>query len=389
MNGLAHAKLGASSMHRWSKCPGSIRQSESFTPRESIYASEGSDAHAYAAFCLTRPRKATKVEDIGKERQFDGRIFTPTEDMRDAVETYCLEVRHNLDRRVKIRIEQRFDLSSVYPGCFGTADCVIWRPATKMLIVIDYKHGAGIPVEVEDNPQLLYYGLGALLSTGYPATTVRLIIVQPRRFHPDGPVRSWDVPAMDLIDFRADLIGYAKATEDPNALLNPGDWCYFCPGRSLCPALTAQATELAKIEFGPKLPYDPKVLKRALDARDAIKAWLKGLDEFAYAEAEAGRCSPGYKLVAKRPTRKWRDDVEVVEHLRDLGLSTDVIFAPLKPKPPAQLEKLVDKKAIESFIVKVSSGHVLAPESDKRPPVRPAAKDEFQAIPKGIDTDDR
>jgi hypothetical protein len=36
---------------------------------------------------------------------------------------------------------------------------------------------------------------------------------------------------------------------------------------------------------------------------------------------------------------------------------------------------------IEPFVIKESSGHALVPDSDKRPAVRVAAKDEFTAIP--------
>lgn len=398
MNALAHSSLGASSMHRWSKCPGSVRQSALFpAPTTSPDAALGSDAHAYASFCLTRPTKAPKPEDIGKERHFDGRMFTPDENMFDAVAVYCAEVRRNLLPGAKIRIEERFNLEKVYPGCFGTADCVIWRPAEKLLIVMDYKHGAGGWVDVENNPQLQYYGLGALLSTGFPAMTVRLVIVQPRCGDPADAVRPWSIPAIDLIDFRADLIEYAKATEDPDAPLVPGDWCWFCPGRALCPGLIKQNNELARTEFSPALSYDPEALKRALDARKSIKAWLKGLDEFAYAEAEAGRCAPGYKLVAKKKgARKWRDEVRVIEHLKGLGVSNTDIFEPLSPKSPTKIEKLVGKKALAPVVdddgnewnpvIQESSGHVLAPESDKRPPVKLEAKDEFTAIAKGTDT---
>ena len=53
----------------------------------------------------------------------------------------------------KRHIEQQFDLSSVHHGCFGTADAVIWDAKAKLLTVMDYKHGAGIPVNVT----LLFY----------------------------------------------------------------------------------------------------------------------------------------------------------------------------------------------------------------------------------------
>lgn len=376
----AHSSIGASSMHRWSNCPGSVRQSRGIASKSSVYAEEGSDAHAYAAMCLTRKSRATKPEDVGQTFTFDGRTFAVDEEMVDAVQVYVDTINSLRTDGDTMLVEHKFDLSVVHPGCFGTADCVIWQPATETLIVNDLKYGAGIPVSVVDNPQLQYYGLGALIQSGFPAKRVRLQIIQPRCDHPDGPVRSWDIDAIDLMDFRFDLIEYAKATEAEDAPLNPGEWCRFCPGAALCPALIQKKQEMARLEFAPSLSYDPAQLKLALDSREPLKAWLKALDEFAYAEAEAGRTPPGYKLVAKKANRKWRDEPDLIETLTDIGVKADVIYAPRKAKSPAQLEKLIDKKIIESHWVQESSGHVLVPADDKRPAVKLSAKEEFAQV---------
>lgn len=366
-----HSKIGASSMYRWSACPGSVRLSEGLDSKSSVYAEEGTKAHELAAQVLLAETEAQARA-----------IVFPSEEMLEAVHVYVDFVRGQYDpvRLDRMHVERSFDLSAVHPGCFGTADCIIWKPTQKRLIVVDYKHGAGIAVEVENNSQLMYYGLGALLETKYPAEKVELVIVQPRCEYAGGAIRRWEFDAIDLVDFAADLKDYALATEAPNAPLVPGDHCRFCPAASICPAISQRAQEIAKTEFSRVITYDPQKLKLALDSRDFIKAWLKALDEFAYAEAEAGRCPPGYKLVDKRATRKWRSEGEVVETLEANGIEQDVMYEPRSLKSPAQLEKVVDKKLLASLIVSESSGHTLVPESDKRPAIKLGAHQEFAAI---------
>ncbi|SOD41361.1 DUF2800 domain-containing protein [Nitrosovibrio sp. Nv4] len=187
------------------------------------------------------------------------------------------------------------------------------------------------------------------------------------------------IDAIDLLDFKTDLKDYALATEKPDAPLVPGSWCGFCPAAGTCPSLQNKAQAVAKMEFSPVLSYDPAKLKLALDSREVVKAWLKAVDEFAYAEAEAGRTPPGYKLVAKRATRKWRNEGDAMTALQGKGVATSA-FMETAIKSPAQLEKLLGKGFIDELVVAESSGHTLAPESDKRPSVKPNAKEEFSVV---------
>src|SRR3546814_18193298 len=53
MSPTAHAVLGASSSHRWFHCPGSIRASEGMPNTSSVFAREGTAAHALAEPCLS------------------------------------------------------------------------------------------------------------------------------------------------------------------------------------------------------------------------------------------------------------------------------------------------------------------------------------------------
>jgi hypothetical protein len=385
----AHSKIGASSYSRWSTihggCPGSVRLSEGVPSVDSSYAQEGTHAHTVASQTLEKY--------FFNKEPAEGWLAADKE-MRSAVDVYVKFVKCEAlsaiadadGRKPVILIEHRFDLSAVYPGLFGTADAIIYNPAAKKLIVADYKHGAGIAVEVEDNLQLQYYGLGALLSTGLPCETVELVIVQPRCEHEDGQIRRWSFSSIDLLDFAADLASDAEAVFKPDAPLNPGKHCRFCPAAATkCPAIKNKAQALAKIEFRNDLSYDPVQLDQALKFIPALESWIKQVREFAYGEAMHGRLPPGWKLVSKRATRKWKaGEDEVVGYMVEATKRPrEEFFDQPSLKSPAQMEKLCSKQIgekLRSMMESVSSGYNLVPESDPRPAAKMDAKSEFTQI---------
>ncbi len=383
----AHSKLGASSYSRWSAkhggCPGSVKLSEGAPSVESAYAAEGTLAHTVAS---------QELEKYFFNREPQGGWMAATKEMRSAVNVYVDFVKAEAlaakadTKKGHILIEHRFDLGQVHPGLFGTADAVIYDAEEKKLMVIDYKHGAGIAVDVTDNLQLMYYGLGALLSTGFPCETVELVIVQPRCEHEDGQIRRWKFSSIDIIDFSADLADDARATEDPFAPLRPGKHCRFCPAAATrCDAVKNKALALAKTEFGPVSKYEPERLAEALKVIPMLEAWISKVHEFAYGEAMHGRLPPGFKLVSKRATRKWNaPEEDIVKYMGEATKKPmSEFYTDPSLKSPAQMEKLVSKQigeGLRKMIVSVSSGYNLVPESDPREPAKLDAKSEFTQI---------
>lgn len=377
----AHSKIGASSMERWEACPGSIRQAHGMPNHESPYAIEGTTAHDIAAkmiLGIDLTKELITVTDPDDPAYVD-------DEMLEAVQVYVEAFNTAKKGATFFEVEKQFDLSSIHPGLFGTSDGIIYHESKLELEVWDYKHGAGLPVEVEWNKQLMYYGLGALLQTKVKCKTVKLVICQPRCPHTNGPVRSWTISTPELIDFSADLVDAAKATEDPNAPLKAGEHCRFCKAAPLCPQLNEMRMEVAKNEFSPQIAYDPEKLAKVLEAVPAVEAWVKGVKAFAFAEAEHGRIPPGFKLVPKRATRKWRDETLAKNFIAlELGLDEKAILKPAKLNSPAQIEALLsskeDKKLLELHTIKESSGNTLAPSTDKREAIKPAVEAEFKII---------
>lgn len=375
----AHSKIGASGMYRWSQCPGSVALSAGLPDSSSSYAREGTAAHELAEECLRSgcaPGAAIPAGSPGGE------------EMAEAVQVYLDAVRETVhDNKCELLIEHKFDLSAVHPGLFGTADAVVLDRERKRLHVFDYKHGAGVPVAVENNPQLLYYALGALLTVGKnaPVKTVEIVIVQPRCDHPEGPVRRWEIEAVDLIDFAADLVKFAKATEEKDAPLNPGHWCKFCKAVAICPRLKKDALDMFDKVGVPEegKPYDLEAVAEALRKFPAIEAWIAGVREFAYAAADRGEEVPGFKLVDKQARRQWAADDGTTAALIKTNFPAvmEETLTTTKMKGLTEIENIIaittgmKKKdvgpALATFGItkKESSGTTLVPVEDKRPAV--------------------
>lgn len=365
MNQPTHSPLGASSYSRWKACPGSVRLSRGIFKPSSPAAEEGTRAHELA------------------EKILRGEPCEAPQEMVEAVLVYVDFVRSwgGWERW----LEQRFDLSAYHPMLYGTADCVLYDRQHKILNVIDYKHGQGVVVEVESegtpNVQLMYYALGALHQMRLPVAQVILTIVQPRAFHPQGSIRSVTVDPLEFLDFGADLAADARATEKFDAPLNPGSHCRWCAAQGICPAIKEKSLALAKLEFSPVLSYDPAKLSYALANLPMLEAFVKGVREFAYHEAELGRPPPGWKLVPKRAHRKWKPDAEKMIERR-FKLQTNQTHD-IKLKSPAQIEKLLPKELrvqLDELTLKESSGHSLVPETDSRSSLSAGAAEAFDVI---------
>lgn len=385
----AHSKLGASSAHRWGVCPASIRLSEGQPNKSTIYAAEGTAAHELGDMCLTNNQDA--IEYIGRIIKVEEFEFEVDEGMAEAVQVYLDAVRAEFAKTegAELLIEHKFDLSNVIlPGMFGTNDAAVYHPSTRRLVVFDYKHGQGYAVEVEENPQLLYYGVGAATSGGRLVEEVEIVVVQPRAPHRHGPVRRWSTDFFGLLDYATTLRVLAEKTMDPEAPLVSGSHCKFCPAAGVCPQLEKDAIAAARADFGgtpAELPE--RDLAAILDKADLIEDWISAVRKHAFYTLDSGGYIDGYKLVAKKSNRKWIDDNEdaLLSKLELIfGLSVDDVTR-RKVLTPAQVEKLLgkeDKKALAEFYDKPDTGVTMARDTDPRPAVSATrnALTEFEAV---------
>ena len=122
----------------------------------------------------------------------------------------------------------------------------------------------------------------------------------------------------------------------------------------------------------------PEQIAQILDDADVIETWLKAVRAYAHEIIEAGDYVPGWKVVSKRGTRKWKDERIVKQRLASEGLKN---FTTEELATPAQVERLAKKQGIQldlfDLIETESSGTKLARETDKAASATASAVHDF------------
>lgn len=293
---VLHSKLSFSSRDRWRNCPISIHMSEGISDNSGPAAAEGTCAH-------------TVAEHYGR-LAFDSEyttsyppIFSPPEGLdlkAKTLEEWNLQLQHHglayvafieslipesEGDHVFINFEHKVDIQSIHGQLFGTADCLIWLPRLRKLIVVDYKYGFGdVDVGTYDdtNPQLAAYLIGgqeALRKAGFELETAAVAVYQPRR-----PLRDpGQVLELDLawtIKERMKLAAEVAAVDNPPPP-RPGDHCRYCKGKSKCPAThnalqTAVSVHCGTIDL---LSVPDVELIQIFASRTAFKAFWEDVEE--------------------------------------------------------------------------------------------------------------
>lgn len=379
----AHVELSPSSSHRWLHCPGSIEAERGLPDTDSIHSKEGTSAHALGELAFTRNRHPeTWLGDV-----IEG--ITVTQEMVDAVETYVDVLRDYSDGADIVRIERKLTIPRELnpPGpMMGTSDANFVYETAKLLRVVDYKHGKGVVVEAEDNPQLGYYALMAWLdlrahskALAESIEEVELVIVQPRAFHPDGPIRTHRMTLRQLKDFGRELIAGAYRAMAPQPPRIAGDHCGFCKAKLTCGEFRGKALSVAQLEFSDVLEggivvpdpaaLSPDQLGAILTAADVLDAWLKAVRGRAMGDLEAGRPVTGFALKPKRAVRKWADETKVKTWARSAKVKLADIQTTPELKSPAQVEAVAKKVGLtlpEELVVRASSGYTLTTADDPK-----------------------
>lgn len=231
-----HAVLSASSAERWMHCPGSVALSKDIPESSSDYAEEGRLAHALAELKLRKkflepmsPRAFnTRYNKLARDSHWQPEMDACTDEYVD----YITDIANSLSTRPFIAVEQRVDFSDFVPGGFGTSDCILIHENT--LYVNDYKHGKGVPVSAENNPQMMLYALGAVLNYRLlcDIQSIHTAIIQPRA----GGIKESNFSRDELMDWAVFTVRPAaeKAADPGCDEFHSGDWCRFCPAKALC-----------------------------------------------------------------------------------------------------------------------------------------------------------
>jgi hypothetical protein len=391
-----HAILPASGAARWMTCTPSARLEEQFPDTGSEYAAEGTLAHSMAELKVRKkfvepmgPKKCnTRLNKLKKAPLYQDEMDRYTDDYLDYVSGVVMSYK----TAPHVAVELKLDLSRYAPESFGTGDCIVLGGDT--LHVIDFKYGKGVVVDVEHNPQLMLYGLGALDAYGlfYNPSRVILTIFQPRA--EGDTVKEWEISRDELVNWGVFTVRpAAQLAFDGKGEFKPGEWCRFCRARAQCRARANVNTALedfgtpnSKTETG-KLPLPPlltdaevgEVLCKAVD----LEKWATDLKEYALSAVLAGKEIPGWKAVEGRSKREFDDMAAAFDAIKAAGIDEAMLYE-RKPLTLAAVEKEIGKgkfaEIAGTHVVTPPGKPTLAPESDKRLPYnpKPTAAEDFK-----------
>lgn len=419
-----HRKYSPSQITRIALCPGSPRlvaRAPVLPPPE--YTIEGQNAHTVLQYALEN-RVATAKE---AHRDYS-HLCMDDLDTQENLFYFAIDVALDYVYAILAEypdavmyVENNVNVpSEVAPGeADGYCDIAIYIPSLRWLYIIDYKHGAGIAVDVKGNRQMRQYGAGFLYGEPQiidPATVdnVTLVIVQPRAFHKDGMIRDHDYTAYELYEYLDEMDDIIRAAEADDAPLVPGvEQCRFCAAKTICPAREQRAIEPLRqvgIIAPPEavraqmLP-DPRGMDAArlgeiLLAAPALKKWLDDLEKHAYELLRSGHSIPHHKLVQVSAKREYYGDQEelAVQLAAILGKEPEALLRK-KLLPITEMEKLLvqhyrqhapkgeKNKASEQarkdfafYTLKKSSGNLTMVTSDDERPAVNGATSAFKQI---------
>lgn len=444
MSATGHSKFSASSAYRLLACPGSYKLGQDYGAgrRSTVFSAEGTLAHSLSEAALYSGADLTGM--IGRAFTADGFDFVVDESFVEAVQTYVEFVTNlqalgylvALETQVSPTIHWRPATEpDLGVDLFGTADCIAYHPGTGRLIIVDLKFGKGVAVEVKDNAQFLYYAAGALSSAlidhiaamhgvgpgRAPLSSVETIVVQPRAYHPDRPIRRETYTIDQVIDWTRSVLhpGVQRAVSDEGQTLSAGEHCRFCPALAQCPAYAKMLNEQAKAHFAALAPVNvplanpgdptsvptlnpslgalPDVglsdaeLGDLLDKVSLLKPYFAAIEALAEQrlKAQAQRPALGWKLVPTRTRRVWSDDEPtIVAALHNQGVAPGQ-YTETRLLSPTQVEKRLGKEAFKQVLAAVplvkqsAPGLTLAPEGDPRARVATGrtAKEAFGLTP--------
>lgn len=403
----AHAILGPSSASKWLTCPPSARFEQQQPNEDTFFSKEGTLAHEVAALILAARAGIYQgthqqwLYDLdGLEMQVDKfyeQNDKPTEfqSMLDHAEDYAKFVcelspvdgdisigaeyyEANFDDIAKrILIESKYDVFDYVPLGFGTSDATILTK--RVLIVGDYKYGAGVRVSAVDNSQMKLYGLGALskaIAAGIKTVeTVVLAIFQPRV----GGASTWQIDAKELLEWGEEVVK-PKALQAIAGIgeFKAGKHCQFCKASTVCKAFYDRFADVQKISD--KRAISDAELSKVLTFGPAVSSWVKKMEEEAVKKMERGNKIKGFKLVKGRGRRSFGSEDDVVDALIGAGFESYEIFDP-KLRSLTDLEKHLGKnkfnQLLGSGIITVEGKPSIAPETDDRPAVSASGADEY------------
>lgn len=321
------ARVRPSGMDTTAWCGASLELQERYPELEdSDKAREGNAAHHYVAGALLGNPPA-----IGSLAPNGWPIDAEMVEGGNLYLTYCRGLMAAGSPTLWARVEQPVTMHRlIHPECEGTPDFALVDAQNRTIVVPDYKYGHR-PVDPYRRFQGLCYVAGVLEAMELTEAEVAdwkvvLAIIQPRSYHPDGPVRTWEISGADAFRWIGWLSSRAYHALSGQAQAETGEHCYDCSARVHCAAFqhaAGAAMEFSREAFAADLPdvalgLQLKLVKRAM-AR--LKGMETGLEELARVRLKAGAVVPYFGITPKKGNLSWNDPAEAMALGAALGLN--------------------------------------------------------------------
>ena len=360
-----HSKLfGFSSAHRWTgnHCPGSVGMCLDEEDPDTEASMEGTAAHYVAETMLQQFKQRVDSNGIPAGEALIGQQapngIIIIEEMFDAALVYYLKVTEvvgtDVERKANLRIEKRVYAPSIDEEAWGTADAVFWWPNTNTLVIWDLKYGHK-SVDAHENEQLVGYAQATAETFQIDTLNPRLClnIVQPRCYDGKGALRQWNT-CLDNIRAHVNHLRHAaNLHREGKAMCRSGEWCYKCPARGKCTALTGASTVAVDYSAAPvKLNMSPVALGYELELVEKALDRLEQRHEAILAEAEkrvrGGELIPGRRMEDKLGNKKWNKEVDPAMLGSLFGCD---FMKPAPPKTPTQAITELRKKGLDESVI--------------------------------------
>ena len=394
----AHALLSPSAAERWINCPASVFLNKDIPDEGSVYADEGTAAHTIMELAGKEYFKGFEFDSIKTTlalklaemmaRGPQGK-FTITDTWADEVINCTRVWLTELDKVCGgfpdyVAFETRVNSVEIPNGSMGgTADCLMLVGDT--LHVFDYKHGQGVPVSAENNPQLSLYGYMAYMShIDLPVKNIELHIVQPRADN----TNAWKTTVEHLCTWFDEIVQpqaervisiceTGKYTLEDFTVTKSG--CRFCKAKAACPAMTREVSTELDLPRVLTVPDSTEKLARLLDFKPVAEAYFDAVEKKVFDLLSNGQSVPGFKLVSGRPgNRKWTDSAQALDELKKAKLKMSEYYKTPEVISPSQAEKLFKQgvigerkwQTLQGLITRPEGKPTLAAVTDKRPALK-------------------
>ena len=403
-----HSRLSPSSRHRWSLCPGSVREEAKYPDTSGPSAIDGTHTHTVLSHCI-KNNVANVIPLTGMKMKDDDGEFIIDSARAERVQVALDYVLSRIGPGVQVFSEIRVNPTKFVgrDDMAGTADIVITNFNNRTIEIVDYKDGF-IEVASENNKQLEQYMLGALAEYGERYDTLIMTIIQPKLALTSGnPISSWSISYDEfmkgkVLQFKVE----AADTDDPNAPLVPGETqCYWCKHKGACTTLVSKSLEAAGITFKDmrlmeqSMIVDPigltnEQIAEIVKSAPLVRQMLDAVEGECLVRMQAGQTVPDLKVVYGRGSKSWKDEPDVIAaRLKKFGMRQEdywktTIITPLQAEKlkwtnKSGVEKQLTEKQIklmyDEYVTKSRGKLTMVPLTDAREAIQFNVSHMFEA----------